>query len=64
LCAAWLTAIHAGDKYRHTTATYLKTKGVDTDIIGAILGHKSSNITLRYAQITEAQRAQIVEKHG
>jgi integrase len=49
---------------RHTSATYLKLKGVDTDVIGAILGHQSGNITLRYAQITESQRSQIVERYG
>ncbi len=49
---------------RHTAATYLKLKGVDTDVIGAILGHQSGNITLRYAQITESQRCAVVEKYG
>lgn len=49
---------------RHTSATYLKLKGVDTDVIGAILGHQSTNITLRYAQITESQRCAVVEKYG
>ncbi|NBX49617.1 site-specific integrase, partial [bacterium] len=49
---------------RHTAATYLKLKGVDTDVIGSILGHQSGNITLRYAQITESQRCAVVEKYG
>lgn len=47
---------------RHTTASLLVNAGVDLYVIGAILGHSSTQTTARYAHLADATKRQAMEK--
>jgi integrase len=46
---------------RHTFASRLRDKGVPIDRIQALLGHKSLQMTLRYAKLRDAQLHKAIE---
>lgn len=47
---------------RHTTASYLAMAGVDTLTISAILGHRSLNMSRRYAHLSQQFKKESLEK--
>ena len=47
---------------RHSVATLLKSAGVDTQIIGEIVGHGSAAITQSYIHISTAQAVEAMGK--
>lgn len=49
---------------RHTAASFLVDQGVEERIIAAILGHRATTITQRYARAGSGTVAKVVEKYG
>jgi site-specific recombinase XerD len=66
---AWENAVkRAGSKdfrfhdLRHTAASYMLMNGASLAEIGEILGHKSFEITKRYAHLSESHTRSVVER--
>lgn len=66
---AWLSAVKTADlddfrfhDLRHTTASYLAMNGATLSDIAAVLGHKTLAMVKRYAHLSEAHTAGVVEK--
>jgi integrase len=47
---------------RHTFGTTLQTAGVDIHTTSKLMGHKSLNMTMRYAKVVDKARDQAIEK--
>lgn len=69
LRTAWETAVkHAGIEdfrfhdLRHSAASYLAMNGATLAEIGAVLGHKTSEMVKRYAHLSEAHTADVVAR--
>jgi integrase len=63
-CKAARIAAYVPRQIRHTAASFLVNKGVEEQVIGAILGHRPGTITQRYAKVSDAVRSKVVEKYG
>lgn len=61
--AVGMPHVHAHD-LRHSTASELIRVGVDLYTVGAILGHKSSASTKRYAHLSTRQAAAAINRMG
>lgn len=49
---------------RHSCASFLLSSGHSLDEIGRLLGHKSTQTTLRYAHLLEARGKELVDAHA
>lgn len=49
---------------RHSFGTMLQTAGVDINTTSKLMGHKSINMTLRYAKVIDKTRDQAIERLG
>ena len=61
LSLAFLLLMHCA---RHTFATLAIEYGMPIDIIAKILGHTNTNMTRRYAKISEANISREMKKIG
>ncbi|MBK0399068.1 site-specific integrase [Limibaculum sp. M0105] len=66
---AWYAAVHQADiadfkfhDLRHTAASYLAMDGASLPEIGAVLGHKTPQMTKRYAHFSDAHTRRVVER--
>lgn len=67
LRAPWRTALKQAEiedfrwhDLRHSAASYLAMNGVSLNEIAAVLGHKTLNMVMRYAHLSEAHTAGVV----
>ena len=63
-CEAARVPNYTPRQMRHTAASFLVNEGIPEATIGAVLGHKAATITQRYAKVSDATKAKIVERYG